>query len=299
MMEMMEAVDIEKQKHNNTRMEALARLAKLETVNADLARCLATAQWNLEVEVNRVAELREQTESRETAHEELQRRIATTQQTGTSIDNSMASKGVKLEHEMLVAEYSFVTDKVEQLNEKVGKLKANIESTRKEMEHPTEVEVELKRRLAQLTDHLIQKQSQVEALSSEKAMLLFRIEAVSRLLDENKPAVTMIDLSSSSQEDLTTGTWQLSRSQLKPMFEDKIRTGQQHLRSLLRQLDTIFSAGSVLLRRNPTAKLLSLIYLVCLHFWVLYILFAHPSSSNKPNSGAVISLENINNSSGV
>jgi hypothetical protein len=30
MMQMMEAVDIEKQKHNNTRMEALARLAKLE-----------------------------------------------------------------------------------------------------------------------------------------------------------------------------------------------------------------------------------------------------------------------------
>lgn len=30
MMETMEAVDIEKQKHNNTRMEALMKLAKLE-----------------------------------------------------------------------------------------------------------------------------------------------------------------------------------------------------------------------------------------------------------------------------
>lgn len=33
--------------------------------------------------------------------------------------------------------------------------------TRKEIEDPTEVEVELKRRLGQLTDHLIQKQAQV------------------------------------------------------------------------------------------------------------------------------------------
>jgi hypothetical protein len=33
--------------------------------------------------------------------------------------------------------------------------------TRKEMEDPTEVEIELKRRLGQLTDHLIQKQAQV------------------------------------------------------------------------------------------------------------------------------------------
>ena len=32
---------------------------------------------------------------------------------------------------------------------------------RKELEEPTEVEIELKRRLDQLTDHLIQKQSQV------------------------------------------------------------------------------------------------------------------------------------------
>ena len=37
----------------------------------------------------------------------------------------------------------------------------NIETTRKEIEDPTEVEIELKRRLGQLTDHLIHKQAQV------------------------------------------------------------------------------------------------------------------------------------------
>ena len=41
------------------------------------------------------------------------------------------------------------------------KLEADIDMTRKEMEDPTEVEIELKRRLGQLTDHLIQKQAQV------------------------------------------------------------------------------------------------------------------------------------------
>lgn len=40
-------------------------------------------------------------------------------------------------------------------------LETNIETTRKEIEEPTEVEIELKRRLGQLTDHLIQKQAQV------------------------------------------------------------------------------------------------------------------------------------------
>ncbi|XP_012486394.2 golgin candidate 2 isoform X2 [Gossypium raimondii] len=68
-MEMMDAVELEKQKHNNTRMEALQRLAKLETTNADLARSLATAQKRLEVEINRVADLRRQIELEEAAHE--------------------------------------------------------------------------------------------------------------------------------------------------------------------------------------------------------------------------------------
>lgn len=40
-------------------------------------------------------------------------------------------------------------------------MEKNIEMTRKEMEEPTEVETELKRRLQQLTDHLILKQAQV------------------------------------------------------------------------------------------------------------------------------------------
>lgn len=38
-METMEAVELEKQKHNNTRMEVLARLAKLEVLERTLYGC--------------------------------------------------------------------------------------------------------------------------------------------------------------------------------------------------------------------------------------------------------------------
>ncbi|KAJ8443277.1 hypothetical protein Cgig2_010172 [Carnegiea gigantea] len=299
MMEMMEAAELEKQKHNHTRMEILARLAKLETSNADLAKSLATAQWNLEVEVNRVAELRQQVELKEAFQGELKRGISSTNQRGTSLINLVSSKGIELEKEMLEAEYSFVVDKIARLQEKATKLEENIESTQKEMETSTEVEIELKKRLSQMTDHLIQKQSQVEALSSDKAMLLFRIEAVSRLLDENKSLINASDISCSSKEDLEAGLWEYSSSKLRPMFEDKIQSGKQHLGSLLRQLDSIFSAGAVFLARNPAAKLWSLVYLVCLHLWVLYILFSHSRSTEEVTSRSVISLENINNTHGV
>lgn len=295
MMETMEAVELEKQKHNNTRMEILTRLAKLETANADLARSLAAVQWNLEVEVKQAAELRQKTASKESVHEELRRSLRNPNQTGAS-RNQLASKGVEFEREILEAEHSFINDKVAQLQEKARKLEADIEMTRKEIEEPTEVEVELKRRLHQMTDHLIQKQAKVESLSSEKASLIFRIEAVSRLLDENMSVSGSTAMNpASSSSDLESGLWELSNSKFKPMLKARIHSGKKQLGSLLQQLDYIFVAGAVFLKRNSTAKLWALIYLVCLHLWVIYILMSHSSPSDEGRSGAVISLENINN----
>lgn len=297
MIETMEAVDLEKQKHNNTRMEALARLAKLETINADLARSLASAQKNLEVETNRISALREQIELKAATQEELRRKISNTDQNSK---NLAASKGVELEREILEAEFSFLTDKVGRLQGKARTLETSIESTKRELEHPTEVEVELKRRLSQLTDHLIQKQAQVEALSSEKAMLLFKIEAASRSLDDDKSMVDSADLpSTSSRGDLESGAWELPNSKLKPLLQERLRSGKQHLGSLVRQLDSIYCAGAVFLRRNSTARIWSYVYLACLHLWVIYILLSHASPSDEARSGAVVSLENINKTGGV
>ncbi|XVF09484.1 hypothetical protein REPUB_Repub07fG0097000 [Reevesia pubescens] len=295
MMEMMEAVELEKQKHNNTRMETLPRLAKLETTNADLARSLATAQKKLQVEINHVADLRQQIDLKEAAHEELKRRISSSHQSGTYLNQLAASKGIEFEHEILEAEYSLVTDKIGRLQDKARQLEASIELTWKEVEDPTEVEVELNRRLGQLTDHLIEKQAQVEALSSEKATLLFRIEAVSRMMDESKS----MNMSDASSSDLESGRWDLSDSKLKPLLEDKIRSGKKQLGSMVKQLDAIFVAGAIFLRRNATAKLWSLVYLVCFHLWVIYIMMSHSQPSDEGRSGAVTSLENINKTAGV
>ncbi|CAL1369765.1 unnamed protein product [Linum trigynum] len=292
MMETMEAADLEKQKHNYTRMEALARLGKLETENADLAKSLATVQKNLEIESNRVTDLRQEVELKEMSVEEFKRKISETQQTGKHINQLGASKGVEFEREILEAECSFLADKIGRLEVKAKELEADIEVTRKDLEEPTEVELELKRRLGQLTDHLIQKQAQVEALSSEKATLQFRIEAVMRSLDENKSTTSSKDLESGSS------TWGERASERRMALEDKLRSGRKHLGSLLEQLDAIFVAGAVFLRRNPSAKMWAGIYLVGLHFWVIYILSSH-SGPAEGRSGAVVSLENINNTGAV
>lgn len=102
-----------------------------------------------------------------------------------------------------------------------------------------------------------------------------------------------------SRVDLESGTWELSNSKPKHSFGDKVRTGRQHLGSLLWQLDAIISAGAVFLKRNSTARWWSLVYISFLHFWVVYILTSHSQVSDDGRSGAVISLENINNTARV
>lgn len=116
------------------------------------------------------------------------------------------------------------------------------------------------------------------------------LQAVSRLLDENKSTLNAVDVES--------GIWEFSNSKLRPLFEERIQSGRKHLGSLVQQLDSIFCAGAIFLRRNSTARLWSLVYLVCLHFWVVYILLSHSPVSEEARSGAVFSLESINNTGG-
>ncbi|XP_020173435.1 golgin candidate 2 [Aegilops tauschii subsp. strangulata] len=296
MIETMEATEIEKQRHHSTRMEALVRLAELEVTNAELAKSLAREQWNLEVQVDQVAHLREEVDLKTFAQDKYKRKIAKIQKTSAPLVDEIESlRRLKLEDEIIDAEYTQTCDRIVSLKDKARKIEENIELTRRDMVQPTEVEIELKKRLDQLTDRLIQKQMQVESLSSEKSTLVLRMEAVSRSLDTN--ASSLASSSSSSRIDIEAGTWQESYPPYSsPRLRDRIRTGQQHLGYAIRQLDSIFSAGHIFLRRNPKAQVGAAVYLVCLHIWVMYILSSHPAVPDT-RPGATFSLELINKTS--
>ncbi|KAG2319755.1 hypothetical protein Bca52824_012968 [Brassica carinata] len=224
--------------------------------NTELTRLLAAGQKKLEDRSG--GSTREQVELKESVLEVLKRNTSNIRGSGNLLNKLDASRGDIFEHRMLEAEISLLTDKIGRLQDKANKREVDINTMRKELEEPTEVEIEPKRRLDQLTDHLIQKQSQVEALSSEKATLLFRIEAVTRLIEENKG----MSATEASSQDLEAGEWELSGSKFKPVFRDKIRSGKKHLGWLVMQLNARFVSGTVFLRRNPTAKIWALVYLL-------------------------------------
>lgn len=128
-------------------------------------------------------------------------------------------------------------------------------------------------------------------------------QTVSKLLDENGAPLQSTDLvdnpGSLEAIDIESGTWQSSSSAGRPAIRDKIKTGQRQLGSALRQLDFIFSIGVIYLKRNQKAQVFSLLYLLCLHLWVIYIFNSNSHVSDTGKSGAVYSLETINKTSGL
>lgn len=302
MKETMQAVDLEKQNHNITRMEALARVATLETENADLAMSLAAVQRNLELELDHVAHLRQEIESEEVAQAELVRKAALLHHKLAGSDQVDISKEIQLELEGFDENLLSLCEKIEQVQVKVKQLEEDIERTTEAWEGPTEIEVELENRLSQLTDHLIQKQAQVETLSAEKATLLFRLESLSNTLYEEKylaqsqsskgnksnylDSVSMdedLEFGLARPYDLRRGIYENEDFERSPFF------------FLLRQFDMIFSAGAYYLRRHGMAKSFALIYLFALHIWVIFVMFLRTGEKQDTKSGALFSLESINN----
>ncbi|RWW59630.1 hypothetical protein BHE74_00033417, partial [Ensete ventricosum] len=160
MIEAMEAVEKEKQKHNSTMMEAIAQLAELEsllraksllqTTNAELARSLAMVQMHLERAVTRVGEFHQQVELKELALKEHRRNLSKSHQCGPSLEEVESLRRSHFKQEILDAEYSFTCDKLSKLKDKVLHFL--------------------------LPARPLNYCSTVEALSSEKATLVLRIE---------------------------------------------------------------------------------------------------------------------------
>ncbi|KAK3141302.1 hypothetical protein QOZ80_4BG0332070 [Eleusine coracana subsp. coracana] len=120
MIETMEAVEVEKQRHHSTRMEALARLARLEVTNAELAKSLAREQWNLELQVDQVAQLREEVESKTLAQDKYKRKLAKMQKTNaTPVDEIESFRRFKLDEEIIDAEFTLTCDRIVSLKDKI------------------------------------------------------------------------------------------------------------------------------------------------------------------------------------
>lgn len=141
-------------------------------------------------------------------------------------------------------------------------------------------QVELEGRLHQLTETLIQKQTMLEALSTEKNSLVFQLERMEQQLKGAQGG-----LNSSSQINMTAVDGPGARLRNTPvLFSDHDSTGVYgKVRKAASTIDRFSIRLGIFLRRYPMARVFVILYMALLHLWVMIVLLTytpemHPQS---------------------
>eukprot|EP00050_Salpingoeca_kvevrii_P009790 m.4812 g.4812 ORF g.4812 m.4812 type:complete len:619 (-) comp2458_c0_seq1:163-2019(-) len=147
--------------------------------------------------------------------------------------------------------------------------------TRKEQSNS---QSELENRLHSLTENLIEKQSKIEALSSEKTALSMQLEAERRKVQEAHLAArsrdTVINVSSGGS------SWEDGGGRIRPlsamMAPDDSDSGMtRNFKVAVNCLDKFSIRLGVFLRRYPIARIFVICYMALLHTWVMIVLLTY------------------------
>uniref|UniRef100_A0A672JN63 Golgin subfamily A member 5 n=1 Tax=Salarias fasciatus TaxID=181472 RepID=A0A672JN63_SALFA len=137
-------------------------------------------------------------------------------------------------------------------------------------------QTELENRLHQLTETLIQKQTMLEALGTEKSSLVFQLERLEQQLksvqggQSGGPAINMSGLDGPGVCDGDQGGMQLCFRENGPFSQT---------------FSVCFSIRlGVFLRRYPMARVFVIVYMAVLHLWVMIVLLTYsPEIHDHPD----------------
>ncbi|KAG0613146.1 hypothetical protein M758_6G080000 [Ceratodon purpureus] len=268
MKEVSEAVEVERQRHAVTRREGLAQEAQLEAKNHELAKALAAAERNLEDEVCSLCQI-----SR--VHGKFD---------DLCIRSAMLMlqelQDSKIERETAEEHFAELTARLEQYQNKAKQLEEKIFLARDAHYTPSVMELELESRLNQLTDHLIQKQSQ----TISNTLRIEKSAAQSRASKRNSKGANAATDWSTYDDDLEYGLSKPYSSKDKNFLmgtDPDTILNQTAGSKLARQLDSVFLMGARVLRTSGSARALAAFYIFLLHSWVLFIFFMHVRSGGS------------------
>lgn len=133
-------------------------------------------------------------------------------------------------------------------------------------------QTELENRLHQLTETLIQKQTMLEALGTEKSSLVFQLERLEQQLKNAQggqsggPAINMSGLEGPG-----------ARQRNAPiLFSDQDSPGVYgKVRKAASTIDRFSIRLGIFLRRYPMARLFVILYMAVLHLWVMIVLLTY------------------------
>ncbi|GAV88061.1 hypothetical protein CFOL_v3_31485 [Cephalotus follicularis] len=162
--------------------------------------------------------------------------------------------------------------KLSSLEAEVQKMRVEMAAMKRDAEHYSRQEhMELEKRYRELTDLLYYKQTQLEAMASEKAAAEFHLEKELKRLQEAQVEVERTRVSrrgSSSWEEDT----EMKALEPLPLHHRHMAGASIQLQKAAKLLDSGAVRATRFLWRYPTARLILLFYLVFVHLFLMYLL---------------------------
>ncbi|XP_066550431.1 golgin subfamily A member 5 [Amia ocellicauda] len=146
-------------------------------------------------------------------------------------------------------------------------------------------QAELENRLHQLTETLIQKQTVLEALGTEKSSLVFQLERLEQQLKSvqgsagNGPTINMAGMEGNDGARLRTVPILFSDT------ESPAAGMYGKVRNAASTIDRFSIRLGIFLRRYPIARVFVIIYMALLHLWVMIVLLTYTPEMHHDHPG--------------
>ncbi|XP_060209830.1 golgin candidate 1 [Lycium barbarum] len=270
----------ERAAHNATKKAFMEREVELEHRSLEASTALARAQRTADERTAKATELEQKVALLEvecaTLNQELQDMEARTRR-GQKKSSEEANQVLQVqawqeEVERARQGQREAESKLASLEAEMQKLRVETAAMKRDAEHYSRQEhVELEKRYRELTDLLYYKQTQLEAMASEKAAAEFQLEKEAKRFQEVQLEAERNRVSrraSSSWEEDTD----IKALEPLPLHHRHMTAATIQLQKAAKLLDTGAVRATRFLWRYPTARVILLFYLVFVHLFLMYLL---------------------------
>ncbi|KAE8687861.1 Golgin-84 [Hibiscus syriacus] len=273
----------ERAAHNATKMAsaAMEREVELEHRAVETSTALARIQRVADERTSKASELEQKLALLEvecaSLNQELQdmeARARRGQKKAPEEANQMLQwlKGCEIRYRHGRRKWSVHAKVKEMLRAEVQKMRVEMAAMKRDAEHYSRQEhMELEKRYRELTDLLYYKQTQLEAMASEKAAAEFQLEKEIKRLQEAQVEVERSRVprrASSSWEEDT----EIKALEPLPVYHRQAAAASIQLQKAVKLLDSGAVRATRFLWRYPTARIILLCYLVFVHLFLMYLL---------------------------
>ncbi|XP_075642099.1 golgin candidate 1 isoform X2 [Castanea sativa] len=268
----------ERAAHNATKMAAMEREVELEHRAVDASSALARIQRIADERTAKVAELEQKVALLEvecaSLNQELQDMEARVRR-GQKKSPEEANQVIQAWQEEVERARQGQRDaesKLSSLEAEVQKTRVEMAAMKRDAEHYSRQEhMELEKRYRELTDLLYYKQTQLEAMASEKAAAEFQLEKELKRLQEAQVEADRNKVSRRASTSWEEDT-EMKALEPLPLYHRHMVGASIQLQKAAKLLDTGAVRATRFLWRYPTARVILLFYLVFVHLFLMYLL---------------------------